>query len=303
MAHFNGTEGTDFFFGTEEDDFINGKGGDDDLHGAGGNDVVAGGEGNDILSGGEGNDVVSGGEGNDNLGWIAGDDILLGGDGDDHLSVWAIEGSDDVFLSGGDGTDSLDVVGTGPVTINLEEGFMTTTTNQGAAVSIQLASIEDVFVGSDSSANVIGNAEDNFFFVTNGDDTLNGREGNDFLFAGPGEDTYVLDAAPGEANADRIIIENYSAEVDGFDERDTIALDNDVMAALGAEGDFGTEDERFYAAAGATGGAEEDDRVIYDTEAGRLYYDADGSGAGEAQLIATLVVHGQPLAASDITVI
>ena len=301
MARFNGTEGTDFFFGTEEDDFIIGKGGDDDLHGAGGNDFVLGGEGNDILSGGEGDDFVSGGAGNDNLGWIAGDDVLLGGDGDDHLGVWATEGADDVFLSGGDGTDSLDVVGTGPVVINLAEGFMTTTA-QGAAVSIELQSIEEVNVFSDDSAHVTGSSADNFIFTTNGDDTLNGGEGNDFLFAGPGEDWYVFDAAPGEANADRIIIENYRAEVDGFDERDTIALDNDVMAALGAEGDFSAEDERFYAAAGATGGAEEDDRVIYDSEAGRLYYDADGSGAGEAQLITTVGIYGD-LVASDFTVI
>ena len=302
MARIIGTDGNDFLFGTEEDDLIMGKGGDDELQAGGGNDLLLGGEGNDNMNGGEGDDLLIGGEGNDIMGWTTGDDTLLGGDGDDFLSVWAIAGSDDVFISGGDGKDTLEVVGTGPVTINLEEGFMTTTTSQGAPVSIQLAGIEDVFVGSDSSANVTGNADDNFFFVTNGDDTLNGREGNDFLFAGPGEDTYVFDAAPGEANADRIIIENYRAEVDGFDERDTIALDNDVMAALGAEGDFSAEDERFYAAAGATGGAEEDDRVIYDSEAGRLYYDADGSGAGEAQLIATVGIYGD-LVASDFTVI
>jgi hypothetical protein len=75
------------------------------------------------------------------------------------------------------------------------------------------------------------------------------------------------------------------------------------MPELGATGDFAVDDERFYAAAGATGGAEADDRVIYDTDAGRLYYDADGSGEGEAQLIAMLFSGGLPLAASDITVI
>jgi len=301
MARIIGTDGKDFLNGTEEDDFMLGHGGDDEMQGEGGNDFMLGGDGNDGMHGGAGNDFLSGGDGNDILAWGAGNDTLLAGTGDDHLQVWATEGADDVFISGGDGKDSLDVVGTGPVTINLAEGFMTTTV-QGAAVSISLQSIEDVNVFSDSSAHVTGSSADNFIFTTNGDDTLNGREGNDFLFAGPGEDTYVFDAAPGEANADRIIIENYRAEVDGFDERDTIALDNDVMAALGAEGDFSAEDERFYAAAGATGGAEEDDRVIYDSEAGRLYYDADGSGAGEAQLIATVGIYGD-LVASDFTVI
>ena len=278
-----------------------GQDGDDEMQGEGGNDFMLGGDGNDGMHGGTGHDFLSGGDGNDILAWTAGNDTLLGGAGDDHLQVWATEGADDVSLSGGDGTDSLDVVGTGPVTINLAEGFMTTTA-QGAAVSIGLQSIEDVNVFSDDSAHVTGSSADNFIFTTNGDDTLNGGEGNDFLVAGPGEDWYVFDAAPGDANADRIIIENYRAEVDGFDERDTIALDNDVMAALGAEGDFSEEDERFYAAAGATGGAEEDDRVIYDSEAGRLYYDADGSGTGEAQLIATVGIYGD-LVASDFTVI
>jgi hypothetical protein len=62
------------------------------------------------------------------------------------------------------------------------------------------------------------------------------------------------------------------------------------MSALGPAGPLGEDDERWFAGAGATGGAEEDDRIVYDTEAGRLYYDADGSGAGEAQLLATVFV-------------
>jgi hypothetical protein len=42
--------------------------------------------------------------------------------------------------------------------------------------------------------------------------------------------------------------------------------------------------------------------VVYDTSSGELYYDADGNGAGAAQLIAT--ISGAPgLAASDISVV
>jgi hypothetical protein len=42
--------------------------------------------------------------------------------------------------------------------------------------------------------------------------------------------------------------------------------------------------------------------VIYDTAAGRLYYDADGSGAGESQLIAILD-NAFALSATDVVVI
>src|SRR5205823_2999747 len=81
-----------------------------------------------------------------------------------------------------------------------------------------------------------------------------------------------------------------------------IQLDASVMGALGPSGTFSPNDSRFYAAAGASSGHDSDDRVVYDTSSGNLWYDADGSGSGAAQLIATL--QGAPaLAATDIAVI
>ena len=186
----------------------------------------------------------------------------------------------------------------GDAVIDLASGSF----SSGAATG-SVHGVENVTVFSSQGALVIGNDADNFFFGNNGADTLAGGAGNDSLFGGPGDDTFVFDAAPGEANADFLLFEHYTAAIHGFDESDTLALDNDVMAALGAAGDFTAGDERFYAAAGANGGAEADDRVVYDTDSGRLYYDADGSGAGEAQLIATLAIGGLQLAADDIVVI
>jgi serralysin len=302
MAQFNGTDGTDFFFGTEEDDIIFGNGGDDDLHGAGGNDFVDGGEGNDILSGGEGNDFVFGGAGNDNVGWTAGNDTVLGGEGDDNVSVFVAGASEDVFVSGGSGTDWLEYSGSAPVRIDLAKGMLHTTF-QGEDVAVRLDGLENVMALVDETAHVTGDAQANFIFTGNGDDTLIGGGGRDTLLGAPGDDVYVLNSTPGEADAPHLIFDKFTLEEHGFEESDRIALDRQVMKELGPKGDFSADDERFYAAAGATGGAEADDRVIYDTEAGRLYYDADGSGAGEAQLIATVSTFAGDLAAGDITVI
>src|SRR6185503_18405972 len=83
---------------------------------------------------------------------------------------------------------------------------------------------------------------------------------------------------------------------------DRIELDGTALTALGAEGQFASGDVRFYAAAGATGGHDEDDRIIFNTSTGQIFYDADGSGAGAAQILANLP-SGRTIAAADFRVV
>jgi Ca2+-binding RTX toxin-like protein len=307
MATINGTQFNDSLHGTEDSDFIHGREGDDELRGRGGDDTLMGGEGNDTLAGDEfleapGDDLLIGGEGNDVLAWLSGNDTLIGGEGDDFFSLFMAGPSQHVVISGGEGVDSMEFIGGAPVTVHLGQGTLTSTF-QGQPVSMSLQSIENFRAPIDSNVHVTGSAAANFIETGNGNDTLSGAEGRDTLWGSASDDLYILDAAPGEANADLILFEKYTLEVQGFDENDRIALENAVMPELGAEGDLAADDERFFAAAGATGGAEADDRVVYDTEAGRLYYDADGSGAGEAQLIAIVAELGHGLAASDLTIV
>src|SRR5205807_6156923 len=105
-------------------------------------------------------------------------------------------------------------------------------------------------------------------------DLLSGGAGNDVLTGDAdsrGNDTFVFDVTPGAANAD--LVTDFSELA-----QDHIRLDGSVMTALGASGIFSAGDARFYAAAGANAGHDTDDRVVYDTTTGQLWYDADGSG-------------------------
>jgi Ca2+-binding RTX toxin-like protein len=127
-----------------------------------------------------------------------------------------------------------------------------------------------------------------------GNDTIDGRGGNDTLTGGLGADAFVFDTAPASGNVDQV--------ADFVSATDRLNLENGVFTALGAAGNFAAGDARFAAGAGFTSGRDASDRIVYDTTTGNLYYDADGNGAGAAQLFAT--IQGHPaVAATDITVI
>ena len=100
--------------------------------------------------------------------------------------------------------------------------------------------------------------------------------------------------APTNSNFDRI--------ADFIPGTDTLRFDDAAYGNIGGPGDFSAGDDRFLAGAGAKAGQDAEDRIVYNTSTGYLWYDADGSGAGGQQLIA--ILQGAPaLAASDIVVI
>lgn len=114
------------------------------------------------------------------------------------------------------------------------------------------------------------------------------------MIGGFGADTFLFTVAPGAADADRII--------DFVSGTDKLVIDGLVHADTGPSGTLTESDGRFWAAPGATSGHDADDRIVCNTSTGDLWYDADGSGSGSAELIATL--HGaRPLAASDISIV
>src|SRR6266850_2432278 len=137
-----------------------------------------------------------------------------------------------------------------------------------------------------------------------GNDTIGGNDGNDWLRGGAGNDTVTGNAGQDEfafadygwANADLL--------TDFTTDSDSIQLDVAAFGSIGATGRFAAGDARFYAVAAPytiPSAHDADDRIIFNTSTGQLFYDVDGSGWRPEQLIATLG-GGATLVASDIYV-
>jgi Ca2+-binding RTX toxin-like protein len=148
-------------------------------------------------------------------------------------------------------------------------------------------------VGGDGNGDVIyGGA---------GNDSLNGGDGNDqILFGGSGDDIFVFTEAHPFGSG--TLVGDFSN--DG--ENDSIQLEIDGFSALTTAVGSTLSSTEFKA--NDTGTADEaDDRIIYNTRTGDLYYDADGNGGGGAVFIAHLAsAPGEDpptLTAADFTVI
>lgn len=229
---------------------------------------------NDRLTGTAGNDTLDGGAGNDTLIGGAGNDVLIGGAGSDSMDGGA--GNDSFVVSNGDRLSD-------PSGVDHVHSDISWTLG---------AAFENLTLSGARAINGTGN---NLANVINGNgaaNRLNGGAGNDILSGGAGRDSFDFTTAAGTRNADRITDFSTGA--------DKIRLDDAVHRGIGKSGNFSAADARFWAAPGAKGGHDANDRVIYDTSIGTLYYDPDGSGPAAAQLIATLQ---GTLVAADIVVI
>ena len=287
------------------------------LEGGGGNDTVRGGLAVDNLFGGSGDDEIRGGAGNDGINAGAGRDSLFGDAGDDffELSVFGADSGDDT-IDGGTGTDGMSYSGARSA---LVVDFVAGTISGGHAGGggRKVFSNMENFVGGDhgdriagdSAANVLqGGFGSDTIYGAAGNDTiyggingnpfeqpeeLSGGAGNDVLTGGNAADTFVFDVSPADSNAD--VITNFVGQ------SDKIALDGTVHNGAGANGNFAAGDARFWSSTSGTA-HDADDRVIYNTVTGQLWYDSDGSGVGTAVLVATLE-DTPAIVATDIAII
>ena len=287
--------------GTAGDDTLTGTPGNDTIDGLGGNDSIVGLAGADSLIGGDGNDTL---DGLNSAGFANSDpdvDTMDGGLGND---LYFVDNPGDVVADAG----GIDTVSTRNVAWTMASGIENLVISNGeteATDSFFGNSLDNVMDGSQGGWNYIfhGGAGNDTLIGDGHSATLIGDDGNDVL--NEVFPTHVT--MTGGAGADSFAFTNLFSDAsitDFASGLDKIHLDAQAMTELGTTGNFAAGDPRFFAAAGAMGGHDADDRVVYDTTFGNLWYDPDGSGAQQAQLIAVVRSGGSPatVVATDIVV-
>ncbi len=212
-----GGSGNDTLLGEAGDDDLQGDDGADTLSGGDGDDQAWGGDGDDQLWGDDGDDLLFGGEGADNLSGDAGDDTLVGCEGNDLLMGG--EGNDtflfgpgfghDIITSDGDQADVDRIrfeAGIAAADVELTRGpddsLIIRAVDGQASISVveffgltgsQVKRVEfaDGAFWDEPllrAAHFLGTEASDWIWATDGHDTIDGRGGDDWLYAGAGND-------------------------------------------------------------------------------------------------------------------
>jgi Ca2+-binding RTX toxin-like protein len=257
------------------------------------NDEINGLHGNDTLNGGGGSDATFGGQGSDlHIVESAGDrPIELLNHGTD-----TVRSSISFTL----GANLENLVLTGPSVINgTGNGLGNAITGNSKANLLRGEAGDDVLSGGGSKDvldggsgldNLNGGSGKDTLTGGSDSDSLNGGSSSDHLTGGTGADFFVFSTAPASGNVDRI---TDFRRVD-----DTIRLDDAIFTALGVGPLAGSAFR-----ANATGNAaDSSDRIIYEKDTGKLFYDADGNGAG-ARVQFALLANKATIKASDFEIV
>ncbi|MBK7170604.1 MAG: calcium-binding protein [Gammaproteobacteria bacterium] len=235
------------------------------------NNELIGAGGNDTLSGGLGIDTLNGGLGND---------------------TYRIDTATDVIIDSG-GIDTIIVEG-----YSIYTNYLMPTGIENIDLSSYYSYYAISATGNALNNRMIGNASNNTLIGDAGNDTLIGGAGYDNLTGGAGNDVFVFDAPL--YNADSLATTTgYDTITDFTVGADKIQLDDDIFTALPvvASGVLGAAHLQIGAAA-----TDADDRIIYNSVTGALYYDQDGNGA-QAQTQFALLGTGLALTVADFAII
>ncbi|WP_428675192.1 beta strand repeat-containing protein [Reyranella sp.] len=203
------------------------------------------------LTGNSGNNVLDGGTGADTMEGGAGDDTYYVNGASDSAVEASGAGTDQVFSSA-----SYSLAGQ-----YLENLTLTGSGNNSAT-------------GNSLANTLTGNSGNNALDGGSGNDVLNGGTGVDLMTGGGGQDTFVFDSALA-GNTD--LVADFSAA------NDTIQLDQSIFAAITTLGTLSAT--AFFTGAAAS---DADDRIVYNSATGNLFYDSDGTGGNAAVQFAQL---------------
>ncbi len=256
--------------GNAGDNYLEGGAGDDIIFGMGGADIILGGAGNDVINGYTGSDEMYGGAGNDiyivNVSTdIVSEDDGLGGDA----------GGTDLVKSKasfqlGDYIEKLTLTGSADI-----DG-----------------------TGNDKGNDIVGNSGNNVLSGEGGKDTILGGGGNDqihgglgadILVGGSGQDLFVFDVM--ETSGNRDTIRDFTVGTD------TVVLDAATFTGFDGDAAGFIDASRFGTGTEAT---TLDQRLVYNTTSGILYYDADGSDVTIDQVAIAYFDNKAALSAEDI---
>ena len=300
-----GNSGDNLLTGNDAANVLNGRAGNDTMAGEGGNDTYLVDSAGDVVieQAGEGTDLVrssvsymlsanvenltlsgtaaNNATGNGLANILNGNDaanILDGRGGADRMVG---RGGNDTYFVDNAGDAIIENAGQGTDTVRSSITFTLTATEIEKLVLTGGAAIDGT--GNNFANAIVGNGANNSLRGEFGDDRLEGRAGNDQLFGGLGNDILY-----GEGGADGFrfdtalnAITNVDTMADFSVADDTAFLSNAIFAAAGPNGTLAAS--TFHLGSTA---ADADDRILYDSATGFLYYDADGAGGSDAILFA-----------------
>jgi Ca2+-binding RTX toxin-like protein len=268
-------------------------------------DVVTGAATNDIFFGSAGNDTYNGAAGTDTVDYSTlGSAVTLRSQGvinKGALGQDTIQNIEKIIGATGqanliDGTVANPATQTTSFAIDIALGKLVVNGVPGlGSFAFDIGNFSNV-TGTNNADTIRGDAKANLLLGAGGNDTITGAGGDDTIAGGAGADRISLGSG-----RDTVVFNNAAEGGDliiDFRGRE----DHIEFSAAGFGLNAGVLPGSEFAAnrAGVANRAEA--QFVYDTDDGQLYFDADGTGAGQSVLLATL--QGAPgLSLSDLILI
>ncbi|MCC5654139.1 calcium-binding protein [Nostoc sp. XA013] len=267
--------------GTLYDDLIVGTNGNDTITTRDGNDTIDGGKGDDVLyvSYFIGEGITSTFDATTNIGSItvgtdgvsyknieqlnisgtAYDDLIVGTNGND--GIFTRDGND--TIDGGKGDDLLSV-DYRDATKKITSTFNATTNIGSITAGKDRVSYKNI-----EQLNIRGTAYDDLIVGSNGNDTLSGGSGNDIIKGGKGNDTFAFS--------------DYNEGIDRIDDFNTT---NELIqvSASGFGGGLSSGSLKANQFTIGTSATTNQERFIYSSTTGGLFFDLDGNKSGFTQV-------------------